>query len=196
VAHKRIRMLVPETKTYSEHMAKSWKDSPKDLTRGYLRNMVRKPFHFTASGYVAHKGRVLLVQHEELKKWLPPGGHMLTDGAGRFIESPEEAAKREIGEETGFDVEIRASRYPTLDPNHEMLAMPESMHIHRIDEEHDHFGFEYFCILKGERPDAKPEEKYRWFTEKELETYSPNALPLIPDDVRAMALKAIELLCS
>lgn len=119
---------------------------------------------------------------------------MLTDGAGRFIESPEEAAKREIGEETGFDVEVHASRYPPLDPTHEALAVPESMHIHRIDEEHDHFGFDYFCVLKGVRPGVKPEEKYRWFSEEELEAYPPKALPPIGDDVRAMALKAIKTL--
>jgi 8-oxo-dGTP pyrophosphatase MutT (NUDIX family) len=165
-----------------------------DLMRGNPRDMVRKPFDFTASGYVVHERRVLLVQHQKLKKWLPPGGHMLTDGAGRFIESPEEAAKREIGEETGFDVEIRASRYPALDPNHEMLAIPESMHIHRIDEEHDHFGFDYFCQLKAKLLDTIPEETYQWFSEKELEAYPPNALPPMPDDVRAMALKAIRLL--
>jgi 8-oxo-dGTP pyrophosphatase MutT (NUDIX family) len=159
-----------------------------------IENMVRKPFHFTASGYVVHDGKVLLVQHAELRKWLPAGGHMLTDGAGRFIESPEEAVRREIGEETGFDVEVRASRYPALDPSHEALAMPESMHIHRIDEQHDHFGFDYFCLLKGELSGVEPEEKYRWFSEKELETYPPNALPPIPDDVRAMALKAVRLL--
>jgi len=162
--------------------------------RGTPRNMERKPFHFTASGYVVHKRRVLLILHTKLRKWLPPGGHMLTDGAGRFIESPEEAAKREIAEETGFDVEIHASKYPSLDPNHEMLAVPESMHIHRIDEEHDHFGFDYFCLMKAERPNSEPEEKCRWFSEKELETCAPNENLPIPEDVRALALKAIRLL--
>lgn len=40
-----------------------------------------------ASVYIFSEERVLLVYHQKLKKWLPPGGH-LEEG-----ETPDEAAK-------------------------------------------------------------------------------------------------------
>lgn len=157
-----------------------------------VKNTERKPFHFTAAGYVVSGGKVLLVSHRELKKWLPPGGHIMQDKAGRFIESPEEAAVREVREETGFDVEICGKSYCNYDATHEMLVIPESMHIHQIDEKHDHFGFDYFCRIKGRRTEIKEQEKYKWFSKKELENYPHDATPELPSHVRVMAVKAIE----
>ena len=152
----------------------------------------RKPFHFTAAGYVVSGDKVLLVSHRKLKKWLPPGGHMVCDEAGRFLESPEEAAVREVGEETGFDVEICGEIYSKHDDDHEMLLIPESMHIHLIDEEHDHYGFDFFCRVKGRKTGEKEEEKSRWFTLHELESYPDDATVKLPEHVRVMAIKAIE----
>jgi 8-oxo-dGTP pyrophosphatase MutT (NUDIX family) len=57
------------------------------------------PGHFTASGFVASPDRLslLLIEHAKLGRWLQPGGHMeLGD------PSVEEAARREIAEETGI----------------------------------------------------------------------------------------------
>ena len=157
-----------------------------------VKNTKRKPFHFTAAGYVVCEGRVLLVSHKKLKKWLPPGGHIMKDKAGRFVESPEEAAVREVREETGFDVEICGKSYGDYGAAHEMRVIPESMHIHPIDEDHDHFGFDYFCRIKGRRSEIKGQEKCKWFSEKELENYPHDATPELHSHVRAMAVKAIK----
>ena len=53
---------------------------------------------FTTSVYILHQGQVLLLMHPKLKKWLPPGGHVEEN------ESPPEAAKREVKEETGLEI--------------------------------------------------------------------------------------------
>ena len=158
------------------------------------KNARRKPFHFTAAGYVVSGGKVLLVSHRKLKKWLPPGGHIMKDKAGQFIESPEEAAVREVREETGFDVEIFGKSYRDYGSAQEILVIPESMHIHPIDEEHDHFGFDYFCRIKGRETEIREQEKYKWFSEKELENYPHDATPELPSHVRVMAVKAIKKL--
>jgi len=158
------------------------------------KNIGRKPFDFTAAGYVVSGEKVLLVSHRKLKKWLPPGGHIMKDKAGKFIESPEETVIREVREETGFDVEICGKSYCDYGSTQEMMMIPESMHIHPIDKEHNHFGFDYFCKIKGQRTEIKEQEKYKWFSEKELRDYPHNVTPELLSHVRAMAIKAIKKL--
>lgn len=56
--------------------------------------------HFTATAYIIDQGKVLLLMHPKLKKWLPPGGHI------ELNETPPECAKRETLEETGLEIEL------------------------------------------------------------------------------------------
>ena len=56
--------------------------------------------HFTATAYIIDQGKVLLLMHPKLKKWLPPGGHVETN------ETPPDCAKREALEETGLEIEL------------------------------------------------------------------------------------------
>ena len=56
--------------------------------------------HFTTSVYILDSGKVLLLPHIKLGKWLPPGGHIEAD------ETPVMAAKREVMEETGLEIEL------------------------------------------------------------------------------------------
>jgi 8-oxo-dGTP pyrophosphatase MutT (NUDIX family) len=54
----------------------------------------------TASGFLVHEGKVLLIKHKKLGIWLAPGGHTEEE------ELPHESAEREFWEETG--VKVRA----------------------------------------------------------------------------------------
>jgi ADP-ribose pyrophosphatase YjhB (NUDIX family) len=56
--------------------------------------------HHTATAYVVSRGRTLLLWHEKLHMWLPPGGHC------ELNEDPVQAAVREAREESGLEVEI------------------------------------------------------------------------------------------
>ena len=57
--------------------------------------MIRRTF--SVAVYPRHEGRVLLIRHKRLGIWLPPGGELLEG------ESPLEAARRELREETGLE---------------------------------------------------------------------------------------------
>ncbi len=48
---------------------------------------------FIINIYIIYKGKVLLIYHKKLDKWLPIGGHIELD------EDPEEALFREVKEE-------------------------------------------------------------------------------------------------
>lgn len=56
--------------------------------------------HFTATVFIIHENKVLLIKHRKLNKWLPPGGHIDSN------ETPPEAAIREAKEETGLNIEL------------------------------------------------------------------------------------------
>lgn len=56
--------------------------------------------HFCVTVYIIKDNQVLLIDHKKLGKWLPAGGHIEPN------ESPEEAAIREVKEETNLSVDL------------------------------------------------------------------------------------------
>lgn len=56
------------------------------------------PSHMTATGFVLNpeRSKLLLVLHNRLGRWLPPGGHV------EMNEAPSHTAIREVFEETGI----------------------------------------------------------------------------------------------
>lgn len=58
---------------------------------------------FSIAVYPRFQGRVLLIRHLRLGIWLPPGGELLPG------ETPLEAARRELREETGLE-----GRFPVI----------------------------------------------------------------------------------
>jgi len=136
---------------------------------------------FVVAGYVVKDGKVLLVDHKKLGKWLPIGGHI------RPKETPDQAMVREAKEEAGLDVEIISERYPDDDPDVEMLSRPDHVQLERIDEEHQHIDFVYVCKVRGEEKGHKGSEECRWFSKEELE-----ANPKVPNNVKFFAKKAID----
>lgn len=70
----------------------------------------RFPRHMTASAFVLNGLRqVLLLRHRKLGVWLYPGGHV------EQHETPDEAAVREVAEETGLTVRFLSERDGDLD---------------------------------------------------------------------------------
>ena len=67
--------------------------------------------HFCASAYIINpeNKKLLLVKHKKYNKWLQPGGHIEDN------ETPEEAATREVYEETGIKSTLIGEHFPRED---------------------------------------------------------------------------------
>jgi 8-oxo-dGTP pyrophosphatase MutT (NUDIX family) len=96
---------------------------------------VFSPGHFTASGFVVSPplDAVLLVHHRRLERWLQPGGHVDPGDV-----SAEDAARREIEEETGIGGLERIGRLIDID-------------VHAIPARHDEPAHRHFDLRFGYR---------------------------------------------
>jgi len=131
---------------------------------------IHEKIDFTVAIFVVHDGRILLIHHRKLNKWLPLGGHIELD------EDPEMAALREAREECGFEVVLVGDRPPTTEPGTRALIAPRFLDIHRINETHEHIGMIYWARPRsGADATCAVEEHHdiRWCTREELETLTP-----------------------
>jgi 8-oxo-dGTP pyrophosphatase MutT (NUDIX family) len=145
---------------------------------------IHEKIDFTVAIFVVNAGKVLLVHHRNLNKWLPLGGHIELD------EDPEMAALREAKEESGLDVELLGERPPTTEPGTRALIAPRFLDIHRISATHEHIGMIYWARPKGGALAVAEAEHHdiRWCTAEEL-----NALePRMSDAVKWYCRKALE----
>lgn len=101
--------------------------------------------HFTVAVFVVHAGHVLLHPHAKLGLWLPPGGHIEPH------ELPDDAARREVLEETGLRVELLGG--PGLDFAAEgapqQLVRPAAVQVEDITPGHQHIDLVYLARPLG-----------------------------------------------
>jgi 8-oxo-dGTP pyrophosphatase MutT (NUDIX family) len=135
---------------------------------------IHEKIDFTVAVFVVHDGKILLIHHRQLDKWLPLGGHIELD------EDPEQAALREAKEESGLDVELLGERPPTTSPGTRALIAPRFLDIHRISGTHEHIGMMYWARPKGGGPAAAgtklaaaEHHAIRWCSSAELDALSP-----------------------
>jgi 8-oxo-dGTP pyrophosphatase MutT (NUDIX family) len=81
--------------------------------------------HFTVAVFVVHRRHVLLHFHRKLARWLPPGGHIEAD------ELPDEAALREVLEETGIQCQLVGERGLPIDEPRQ-LVLPVGIQVEPI----------------------------------------------------------------
>lgn len=147
---------------------------------------IHEKIDFTASVYVVLEDKVLLHFHKKRQSWMPPGGHVELD------EDPNQAAIREVYEESGQRVElIGGVPIKISDERGESeLVPPRFMNRHHFNEAHEHVDLVYFA--RATTAIIRPEEaggEIQWFTAEEIEGMSGEKLwPRI----RAYALSALK----
>jgi ADP-ribose pyrophosphatase YjhB (NUDIX family) len=94
---------------------------------------------FTVATFVVDDNRVLLLFHRKLQMWLPPGGHIDAN------ELPDEAAAREVFEETGIRVRLVGERALDIATPRQLIR-PEGIQLENIAPGHQHIDLVYFAV--------------------------------------------------
>jgi 8-oxo-dGTP pyrophosphatase MutT (NUDIX family) len=130
---------------------------------------IHEKIDFTVAIFVVQRGKVLVIHHRNLGKWLPLGGHIELD------EDPEAAAVREAKEESGLEVELLGERPPTTGPGTRALIAPRFLDIHRINPTHEHIGMIYWARPKNGTLTLSASEHHdiRWCSSYDLEALAP-----------------------
>jgi DNA repair photolyase/8-oxo-dGTP pyrophosphatase MutT (NUDIX family) len=122
------------------------------------------PVEIVVSAYLVKDDKVCLINHKDLKHWLPPGGHVKTKTKSKselckpiegindlvFEELLHEAVLREVREETGWNAEIIASgELYGEDETVCQVPSPRFVQYEQIKEvgrpRHVHINMVYFC---------------------------------------------------
>lgn len=138
---------------------------------------------FTVAVFVVHDDHVLLHKHAKLGMWLPPGGHIEPN------ELPDEAAIREVEEESGLAVELVGPRGVEVDDPHAPLQLirPEGIQLEDISPGHQHIDLIYFAVPIHATRETLPGvlEGMRWMREDDFPSIT------LTDEVATWARKAL-----
>lgn len=128
---------------------------------------------FVASVYLIDNQKVLLIYHSKLQKWLPPGGHVEAN------ETPAEAARREVKEETGLDIEffrhdpLWIDYWNAKSIERPYLCLLEEIPAHQQTPAHQHIDFVYVAKPIGSQLHSTFD--YQWFGWEDLQRLQPDS---------------------
>ena len=136
-----------------------------------------------ATTFVVWNGALLLHHHAKLQRWLPPGGHVEPN------ELPDDAAVREVLEETGVAVELVGET--AIDaPGPRQLLRPRGVQLETIRPGHEHIDLIYYARpiepYGGELPRGDDDPSLGWYDEAALSRLA------LSDEMRAWCALALD----
>jgi 8-oxo-dGTP pyrophosphatase MutT (NUDIX family) len=122
-----------------------------------------------------------LLKHRKLPIWVEPGGHVDEN------ERPDDAAVREVLEETGISVRLICAAAHDFSSDLELLVVhPVGIRLRTVETNHEHIEFVYAAVPiegsfeNGERTSGE----VRWFSIDEIKSQRCD----IPQNVRQWSL--------
>lgn len=139
-------------------------------------NEINMKKEFTATVYILEDQRVLLLYHPKLSKWLPPGGHVEPD------ETPPEAARREVLEETGLEIDfltqenVWVNYWNAISFERPYLCLLEDIPAYKDHPPHYHMDFVYVGRPRSPQSERNmnSEQTLRWFSLEDLAQLKPD----------------------
>lgn len=120
-----------------------------------------------ATTFIVWNGSVLLHHHAKLQRWLPPGGHVERD------ELPDDAALREVHEETGLTVRLVGDTAIEAEGPRQLLR-PRGIQLEPIRPGHEHIDLIYFARpvepYDGSIPLSADDPSLGWYDARALDT--------------------------
>jgi ADP-ribose pyrophosphatase YjhB (NUDIX family) len=135
---------------------------------------------WTVATFVVYGGRVLLLFHPKIGLWLPPGGHVEPG------ELPDEAAVREVLEETGVRCRLVGEHGVEVEYPRQLIR-PYGVQVENIRPGVQHIDLVYFAVA----------EEDSWMISDEFSArdragwYAPADLPVLGanDEIQQWAAK-------
>ena len=134
----------------------------------------------TVAVFVTDGRAVLLHLHQKLGRWLPPGGHIEPS------ELPDDAARREVFEETGLAVTLLTDgpELPAIAGEPRQLCRPAGVQVVEIAPGHEHIDLIYIARAEaGSSPLAgswlAPEEWAQLPLSEEVRAWCRHALSVV-----------------
>jgi 8-oxo-dGTP pyrophosphatase MutT (NUDIX family) len=144
---------------------------------------------FTASAFIVHDDRVLLLKHKIFKRWAQPGGHI------ELTDSVEETLYKEIEEETGLRKEsLRiVQSYVAVDKKRAgSQPVPFDVDMHDISNHHNHrhidLAYLFTALDDTLRPGEGESQELRWYSSEEVVSLED----IMNEKIRYLALWAID----
>ena len=140
------------------------------------------PYRYTCAIFIIQDDTVLMVKHKKLQRWLPPGGVIEAN------ETPDQAALREVLEETSLNIQLLGNKPEPL-PDVNLVHPPIHIQVEHNPHGHDNIDFIYYAELIDQKQACKIStnelEGFCWMNKNLIEQLIPE------EEIKINCLRAI-----